>query len=306
MTTPVTLRIQQQGIVRSNGYQATQWAVTVPIADPEGSTPRATDPSSLAALFVVDGSGPRELLRRVASLRDFEALPRAELRYLDVKTQGSAGRAFFDNVNLGDTLRFIGQPLHWIQPQSPYTDWDFVIDDVSYRVSGGVPSVTVGKNLILTGYTFTPEDVGRWVELRGFASSSYNGLAQIVSIRGNVAVVDKSFNTNESGSTWRFPWFRVSDASGGAEPRYFPTRADDLAWALVREGSTICAAGNGAATRRATGGLVRSVRFTELAPSLDAGADLFAATRAGLARLHAEATRSDAEFATLATVTEGP
>ena len=301
------LRIQQQGIVRATGYQATQWAVTIPVADPEGSTPRATDPLSLAPLFVVDPTGPREVLRRVATLRDFEALPRSELEYFDVKTLGAAGRAWFDNLQLGDTLRFIGQPPHWVQLQAPYTDWDFVIDDVHYRVSGDTPSVTVGKNLILAGYTFTHEDVGRWVELRGFSSTGYNGLAQIVSIRGNVAVVDKSFTTNESGSTWGFPWFHVAPGDGSAEPRYFPTRADDLAWALRRDGSTICSAVNGGATRRSVAsGLVRSVRFTELAPSLDAAADLFAAIRVGVARLHAETQRSSDEFAALTTVTEGP
>lgn len=310
MPTPVTLRIQQLGAVRATGYQATQWAVTVPVVDPPGDVPRATTPSSFAPLFVVDVAGPREFLRRVATLRDFAELARAELSYFEVKTLGGAGRAFFDNVQVGDTLRFIGEPAHWIQPQAPYTDWDFVVDDVTYRVSGGVPVATVGKTLALTGYRFTPDDVGRWVELRGFSSSAYNGLCQIVSIEGGLAVVDKNFTTNESGTTWGFPWVRVaSDTGAGREPRYFPTRAGDLAWAVVRGGVTLCAAGNGGATGRLVpqgAALVRAARFTELAPTLEAGDDLFAATRAGLARLHAEAARDAASFSVLTTVTEGP
>jgi len=230
MPTSVTLRIQQQGYVRSNGYQATQWAVTVPIVDPAGAPPRATDPSSFAPMFVIDTAGPREVLRRVATLRDYQELTRAEPRYFDVRTLGAAGRAWFDNVNLGDTLRLIGQPPHWVQDQAPYTDWDFIVEDVSYRVNGGVPSVAVGKSLTLAGYTFRDEDVGRWVELRGFASPSYNGLVQIVSIQGNVAIVDKTYTTNETGTTWGFPWIGVAAAPVvGLEPRYFPVRASDLA-----------------------------------------------------------------------------
>jgi len=308
MPTSVTLRIQQQGYVRSNGYQATQWAVTVPIVDPAGAPPRATDPSSFAPMFVIDTAGPREVLRRVATLRDYQELTRAELRYFDVRTLGAAGRAWFDNVNLGDTLRLIGQPPHWVQDQAPYTDWDFIVEDVSYRVNGGVPSVAVGKSLTLAGYTFRDEDVGRWVELRGFASPSYNGLVQIVSIQGNVAIVDKTYTTNETGTTWGFPWIGVAAAPvAGLEPRYFPVRASDLAWALVRGGSTICSASNGGDTRRAVPQgqtLVRSVRFTELAPSLSAGVDLFTSTRAELARLHDEATSNAIEFSPLAIVTE--
>lgn len=309
MPTPVILRIQQQGYIRANGYQATQWAVTVPIVDPTGTPPRATDPTSLAPLFVVDTAGPQEVLRRVATLRDYQELARAELRYFDVRTLGVPGRAWFDNVTLGDTLRLIGQPPHWVQGQAPYTDWDFTVEDRSYRANGSSPGVTVGRHLTLPGYTFRAEDVGRWVDLRGFSNSAYNGLTQVVSIQGNVAIVDKVFTTNEYGSTWGFPWVGVAAAPvSGQEPRYFPVRASDLAWAIVRSGSTICSAGNGGATMRAVPPgqtLVRSVRFTALCPSLDAGADLFAATRAELARLHDEVTRNEVEFSPLVTVTEG-
>lgn len=307
MTTPITLRIQQQGIVRSNGYQATQWAVTVPVVVAPEVTPRATDPLSYAPLFVVDTTGPREVLRRVATLKDFVALPQAELSYFEVRSLGVPGSEFFSYARAGDTLRITTQLPHWIQTQEPYADWDFIIEEVLYRATGVVPSVAVGHYLTLTGYTLTPDDVGRWLELRGFTSPSYNGMCQILGVEGDVAVVDKSFTTNETGNTWRFPWVRVAAyPTSGREPRYFPTRETNLAWSLVRSGSSVASADGGGVTSRGADvpTLVRSVRYTELAPSLGAAADLLSATRANLARLSAEALRSGVEFETLTTVTE--
>lgn len=306
MPTPVTLRIQQQGYVRANGYAAVQWAVTEPIVDPPGDTPRATDPSSYAALFVVDRAGPREILARVATLRDYAEVPVAELEWFDVRTPGTPGRQWFQYLRVGDTLRVEGAP-HWVQNQTPYTTLDFEVDAISFRTSGTAPATIVGSQLTLPGYVFTPEDVGRWVELTGFTTSAYNGMTQIVSYLGNVATVDKSFGTNETGSTWRFPWAHVRSNFTGLEKRYFPTREVNLGWQLMRDGSTIVTGTSGGASCRLGGApRVRSVRFTTLAPSLDAGTDVFAATRAELARLHAEATRSAESFGPLVTVTEGP
>lgn len=306
MTTPITLRIRQEGYVRANGYQAAQWAVTVPVEDPPGSTPLATDPLSYKELFVVDQTGPRDVLRRIATLQDYVALSVAELSWFDIRTPGAAGKAWFDSFNIGDTLRVSGAP-HWIQSQAPYTTYDFVVDHAEYRASGSAPVTAVGKQLTLPGYTFTPEDVGRWVELTGFTTTAYNGMTQIVSYDGSVAVVDKTFGTNETGSAWRFPWFHVQTTFSGQEPRYFPSREENLAWALVRSSSVVCFADSGLATRRSLSlPLVRSVRFTELAPTLGAATDLFEYTAASMARLQAEGARADTEFNTIITRTVGP
>ena len=51
-------------------------------------------------LFVVDTTGPVERLRRVASLPDFQALPRSELSVFDMRAAN--GGDWFDNVRAGD------------------------------------------------------------------------------------------------------------------------------------------------------------------------------------------------------------
>ena len=52
--------------------------------------------------------------------------------------------------------------------------------------------------------------------------------------------------------------------------------------------------------------LVRSVRFTYLAPTLDAATGSFEYVAAGLDRLQAEAARNNTAFTPLLTRTEGP
>jgi hypothetical protein len=303
----VTLRVQQQGYVRSTGFQATQWAVTVPVAVPTGSTPVATDPLGYAPLFVVDTSGETEVLRRVATLRDYAALTQFELQYFDVRSPNA--QLWFESVQVGDTLRIPNGPPHWLQAQAPYTNHDFVIQGVYTRASGASPQVATGRLLTLPGYGFTPDDVGRWVRLTGFTTTAYNGLTQIVSYLGNVATVTKTFSGPETGGTWQFEYVSVrSNPLGpGYEPRYFPTRAKDLPWALYRA-STLLASGTGGGVtmRERKDPLVRSVRFTHLAATLDDGANLFEYVAAELDRLQAEAARNDTAFTTLLTRTEGP
>lgn len=279
----------------------------MPVADPSGTPAVATDPGSYAPLYVIDTSGELETLRRIATLQDYQALPRSELRYFDVRTIGAAGLSWFTDLQLGDTLRISGQPAHWVQDQTPYTNWDFIIEGVAYRVSGDTPSVNIGKTLTLPGYTFTPDDIGRWVELRGFADSSYNGLTQILSYTGNVATVDKNFTTNASGTQWRFPWVWVQEVFSGQEPRFFPTRMKNLAWARIRDGLTVASGtGGGATCRETAGNLIRSIRHTELAPTLDEGLAILDFAYAGVQRLQREAIASGDTFQPLITRTVGP
>lgn len=305
----VTLRIQQHGYVRATGYQATQWAVTEPVAVPAGSTPRATDPSSYAPMFVIDTTGPVELLRRLARLIDFTALPRAELAVFDVRGDNAAN--LFNNALPGDKLWVSPTPAHWVQDEAPYDDGVFVIDAVFNRAQGINPQVLPGRLLTLPGYHFTPEDVGRWVQLDGFTTGSYNGFAQIVSYTGNVARISKATTTTETGSTWNFPALRLRPSVGaGLEPKFFPTREVNLPWKLYRGNPfatfPIATGTGGASMRELAGDLVRSVRFTELSPSLEDANALFEYVRAALGPLQDVAAVDGAEFQGLVTVTEGP
>lgn len=258
-------------------------------------------------MFVLDTSGPIDVLRRVATLRDYEAIPQVELNYFDVRTAGA--EAWFDNVTAGDTLRITNGPSHWLQAQAPYTDHDFTILGVYTRAAGSSPQVFTGRSLVLPGYTFTPDDVGRWVRLSGFTTTGYNGLAQIVSYLGNVATVNRPFASNETGGAWQFSYVatRANPLGPGYEPRYFPTRMSNLPWALYRSGSPLASGLGGGVTMRERGDiLVRSVRFTYLAPTLDAATNSFEYVAAELERLRTEAARNNTAFTTLLTRTEGP
>lgn len=292
--------MQQQGYLRAAGYQATQWAVT--------TSPGATTPSSYQPLFVVDTTGPVERLRRVASLPDFQALPRSELSVFDMRAAN--GGDWFDNVRAGDTLSVSPAPDHWIQTQAPYTDGVFEVASVFDRASGTLPQLLSGRQLILPGHVFTPEDVGRWVRLSGFTTGSYNGLTQIVSYVGNVATVTKSTTAPDTGTTWAFPAVTVvTNPGGGVERRYFPTREVDLPWRLHRGGTgtiPLATGTGGASMREAAGDLVRASRFTDLAPTLDDGEALFAYVASALGPLQKAASKSSESFTGLVTITEGP
>lgn len=308
MSIPVTLRVQQQGYVRPLGHQATQWAVTVPVQVTGDAAPIGTSPLSYAPLFVVDGQGVQETLRRVASLRDFAQLGESELEYFEAR--GTGGNTLYEQALVGDILYIPGGPAHWLQDQAPYTDHEFTVLSVPNRASGVTPAAFAGSELSLPGYVFTEADVGRWVRLTGFATPSYNGWAQITSYAGSVASVNKTFTANEVGGGWAFPWVKIrSDVGPTLEPRYFPTREVELPWSLHRGSPSVTAplaSGFSGASARAASGLVRSVRFTELAPSLDDALASFEYVRAALTKLQQDAELSGTSFTTLLTVTEGP
>ena len=299
----MTLRIRQQGYLRATGYQATQWAVTVPVSDPPADPPIATDPLSYAPLFVVRNVGGFDSFERVATLQDFVALPASELKYFDVR--GDAGDAFFLGLVLGDTLRILTSVPYWIQAETPYTDQDFIVAQVANRVQGTSASCFTGSQLQLPGYTFTNDDVGRWVLLSGFTDPTNNGYAQILGYTGGTARVNRTY-TNDTGGAWAFPWIRVKDNFMGLEPRYFPTRERGLQWELRRGGALVATGTGGATMREIEAPLVRSVRCTTLSPTLDAALDLFDVTRRQLADLQRAATRNNTAFTVLITTTVGP
>lgn len=299
----MTIRIRQQGYIRANGYQATQWAVTVPVSDPPADPPIGTDPLSYAPLFVVRNVGGIDSLERVATLQDMAALPASELKYFDIR--GDNGAACFLGVLLGDTLRITSSLPYWLQAQAPYTNQDFIIAQIENRVQGTSASCFAGSLLQLPGYSFTNDDIGRWVLLSGFADAGNNGYAQILGYTGLTARVNKTF-TNGSGGVWAFPWMRIQHSSPGLEPRYFPTRERALSWELRRGGALVVSGTGGATMREVEAPLVRSVRNTTLAPTLDAALDLFDVTRRQIADLQRAASRNNTAFTVLVTTTVGP
>lgn len=263
----------------------------------------ATDPLSYAPLYVVRDAGGYDILERVATLVDFEAIPVAELSYFEPRDTG--GGDLLSNVLVGDTLRITTPPPHWLQTQAPYTDNDFIVSQVAKRVEGTGAKCFVGGQLQLPGYTFSQRDIGRWVSLSGFTNSGNNGKFRITGYLGATARVATSF-VNETGGDYAFEWLKVKDDFVGLEPRYFPTRTDRLAWELRRAGTPLFAGENGASSRANTQALSRSVRYTALAPSLDAAEKLFLVSRQRIADLQRQAAVNNTEFTVLITYTVGP
>jgi hypothetical protein len=313
----IVIRIRQKGYVRSAGYQAVNWAVTVPVADPPSSPLIGTTPLSYAPLFVVRDSGGFDSLERVATLQDLVALPQAELRFLDVR--GPGGDAAFAPAVVngplgpfaGDTLTFpdtAGRLSYWLEDSPPYNSNSFVVKQSAIRAQGTNPQILTGNRLQLPNYTFTQNDVNRWVYLSGFSTLAYNGFAQITAFLGNTATINKTTSSIETGTSWRFPYIEIDTGTNPlVEPRFFPTRERNLAWELRRGAALIASATSGGATMRdVEASLVRSLRYTNLASSNQAALDLMAAVRSGAYNLQAEGARNNTDFTVLITSTYGP
>lgn len=274
---------------------------------PPGSTPIATDPSSFAPLFVLDTAGQIDVLRRVATLKDYAELAHLELEYIDVKTADPAVAAIlFNNSRAGDVLR-IASPPHWLQEQAPYDTGDFTLAGIPSRVFGTAPQVYTGREISLPGYVFADDDIGRWVNISGFSTSGNNGLVQILSVMGLIATTTKTFSAPQTGAAWSFPWAQINTYSGpSTEPKFFPTRTTGLAWELRRSGSPLTAGVGGVTRRHADDPLVRSQRMTFLAPTLDSAVASFDYVGAALVTLQKSMALNDTAFTALLTRTVGP
>jgi hypothetical protein len=302
MTTPVTIRIRQQGIVRPVGYQATQWAVTVPVSDPISDPPLATDPLSFAPLFVIRTVEGHENLERVASVGDLYVLPVAELDRFDVV--GNMAGELFDTAQPGDTLRITSERPYWTDGVAPYLDQDFTV--LTPVVVATYSGTTAGANttISVSGYRFVDADRNRWFKLSGSASN--DGWYQILSGAGSVVKVNRAF-TGVDGGTIQFFHLQLDPGGPGVEPRYFPTREQNLRWELRRSAVALVSNGTGGRTLRGSSEeLVRSVRYTAVLPSMSDANNLFLVSRQQVAELQRAAEVDDTAFSALLTYTAGP
>lgn len=277
------IRLNQERWARAAGWQLTQWVSREPAG--------ATYPNSLEAPFLVRDVGGRESFERVATLSDLAAYPERNLRRFEVR--GPNGDQFYSNVSSGDTLRVTGDStLHWLQTSPPYADRSFTVNSgLLLRANGAAPIMLPGGLVSLPGYTFSAEDVGRWFEFSGFATTAFNGFCQIRSVRGNLAQTSKTSAVQETSAGGWFSYVVSveSNAGAGLEPRFFPSKMDGLAWELdYAPGLTL--SGTGGATRRESevGGLYRAARWTSVEPSLAAALDFMAVVQNGIKRLNDE------------------
>ena len=301
MSTPITIRIRQKGYARTAGYQATQWAVTVPVSDPLSDPPIATEPLSFAPLFVVRDVGGFETFERIRTLTDI--LPVRQLVWFDAR--GVGGNVALINANTGDYLTITTPPEWWLESDPPYDAWVYKVSQVRSRYQGEA-RVTGAHTVSLPGYSFSPEDVGRWVYLYNFANPSNAGWARILSFLGTVATVDKTFASNDIGAV-DFRIIEVAPDAGLLEPHYFPTKTGNLAWKLTRD-ATLLATGTAGATMRDgdPAELFLTTRLTLLLRTPQQVEDLFVVCRAQVSQLQHAAARAQETFLDLITYTIGP
>lgn len=262
--------------------------------------PGATDPTADADLFVIRRVGLEEALDHIATPLDFEALPVNELTHFECRTSGVEDLAF---VVPGDILRVTTVIPHWIQSEAPYTNQDFTIAAFENRISGINPQILTGNRVMLEGYTFGNEDIGRVVWLGGFPSMAYNNPARILSFQGNTANISLTTTTNETGTDWAFKRLRIDPAPApGEEARYFPSIVRRVKWDVLR-GSSLVAYGNEGYTERATPGIVlfRDHRITTLEATQAAAEARFTSTRALISSAQLRYSEIDTAFSGLNT-----
>ena len=309
--------------MRASGYQTTQWAVTVPVSDPAGDPLLGTQPLSYAPFFVERNDGRTDSFVRVATLTDLIRIPHAELQYFDVL--GPGGDAIFV-VNpstsvlgpfAGDILRIPeasinGALAYWLESDAPYTNGDLVVDGLATRASGTGPILLANNRLQLPGYTFTPNDVNRWIVLGGFSNSLYNVAVQVISYVGSTAVINLTTASGTfTGGTWTMPVIRiVTNTDPALEPRYFPTREPNIGWELRRGAALIGSADYGGVPSRWVTDpvlpLTRSTRFTSLETTPTASKAAMQVVQNGVMNLQAAAELNNTDLTPLITSTYGP
>jgi len=300
----IILRIRQQGIIRPAGYQVTQWAVTIPISEPPATPPLATDPLSYADLFLTRKTEELESLERVCTLLDFEKYPVKHLEFFEAK--GNGGDSFLSIASPNDEIQIQNKDI-WLQPSlPPYDTNNFTILNMINRSQGLTPKCYISNTIELPGYNFTNEDIGRWVNLSGFTTPAHNGLTRIKLVFGPTATVEKSFSGNETGTSWNFPVAQIKSNFVGLEPRYFPTKENNLSWRLLRSGAQIAIGASGLTERNQLEPLARTKRFTSVMPTLDAAIALMDVTANQVQRLQSEASLNNTAFTTIITRTFGP
>lgn len=270
------IRLKQELRFLSEGIQLTQWIATKP--------PGVTDPTSVEAAFVVRQVAGIESFEAAARMSDFGSLQANVSRWFEGRREG--GDALVGAIP-GDILRFTPTPAFWIQQDPPYDTGNFTVDQVEARAAGAAPKVFVGGYIQLPGYSFTNDDLGRWVTLAGFATAGYNRSVRILSINGETAGVDLTISTNETGTSWTFFNVRiVSDVGPALEARVFPSLVINQPWEIVR-GVIVIASGPGGYNRRQNPALARYrvTRFVTLEPTIEAAQARVEVTQRGIGLL---------------------
>lgn len=305
------IRIRQKGYTRSTGFQLVNWVVTVPVADPGGSPLIATSPTLYQPLFVVRDVGGFEVFARVAKNADLGEIDQHELRYFEPR--GLGGDVLFaPQIEGGPPGPFAGDELafavpHWTEDMAPYDTQVFPVLRSVARAEGSAPTVLPGNKLVLSDYTFKSSDVDSWVYLSGFATSGNNGLARILAVVGNVAVINKTVVTSQVGGAWQFPRVEINTRPDLAlEPKFFPTKESDVAWSLRRSGVTILERTSGGFTSRGiVDAMARTLRYTAVLGSAALARDVAVAIRNGVYNFSQSTQLLDTDFINLTTTTFG-
>lgn len=288
------IRLFQEGVVRPEGYQLSQWVAVYP---------ENVSTDALQALFVFRKTSSGEAFERVASLTDFVAYPVNEINAFEI--YGPDGINMF-SLAAGQQLLIPHRVDHWLQQDPPYANAWFEVASFSDK-NGVNPQLLVGNVLSLSDYEFTPDDTGRCFQLAGFGNSTYNAVAYVRQILGRstarvgfIAAPGTSVGGTATGASWKTRIVHVTtNVDPAQEPRYFPTVERGLEWEIYDAARlNRLAFGKGLSTRRENDGFAvyRSVRVTTMEPSSEAAVARRAVVRAAVARLQQGAAVVETEF----------
>jgi hypothetical protein len=301
----VIFRLYQEGDIRLNGFQATEWVDS----NPAYTTTQYNKPFVLRR----NGYGLPDSFVRVAAPPDFGALLVNPLTGFDIK------QPFDVEVgppSPGDTLRIkVTNVPHWatatsINSESYVPSGDdyieFTITNYSawrYKQPGDPPPSVTGHNLTVPTYLFTEEDIGRSVRLSGFSNSANNTDAVVVNVAGGTAITDATFVTEAGTLTATWSIFRLNiDA---VKP--FPRIDTGMEWEIVSGGSTILA-GRFGGTMRADDRLevFRDDRVTSVNSTIEIAQNHFTLVQSYFRSLQAQLGEVDGAFGSVGPYDFGP
>jgi len=287
------IRLGQEGVIRPEGFQLSQW------------TSKNYTTSSLQELFLIRSTVVGEKFERITTLPDFQTYEGNELQYFEPKKTG--GEVLFDAVT-GDEVALDPIPSYWVQTTVPYNPPRFYIGHIVYE-TGSAPEAIAPEQMRFPGVTLTDEYIGRWVQVNGFAHTSYNSRWEILSYSGNIAQVRRMGSTGgiitegeiSTGTFYFGRWQIIALPAGIYEFIFFPTKISDAPWKLYSSTHVLKGWGNYGETQRRdkTLQLFRSMRMTTIEPTLDAALNRMSVVRKAVEALSYAANQNSTDFSTV-------
>lgn len=304
----VKLRLYQEGNIRINGFQTTEWIDS----NPSFTTPAYKEPFILRK----NGYGIADGFSRVAVPADFGQLLVNPLIALDVKGPFTV----YTTPVVGDVLRVQAENFpQWVTTTlingQSYTltgdgYMEFVISGVQPfrgKQTGDAPPSVTGHAVTVSNYQFSDEDIGRQLVLSGFNNGPNNVTSTILSTFAGQATVDNVVpfvtESGTSSATWTFNRFLVNSN------KPFPRIEGSFPWQVRSTAtSTIIVNSPMGFVMRQNPDLVefRDDRLTMINATMDIAQDHFTLVKSYLSSLQQQLSQVDTAFGSVGPYDFGP